>query len=105
MGTDNGTPVEYIRIGLSWTHLLKRLVYQVQKDLDLGDLELDAGRDSRLLSDQLRQVRSMCVEIQFSIRWHLPSQNLSNRTYFRVRAVDSSRHVPPFGRETCQKVL
>lgn len=41
MGTDNGTPVEYIRIGLSWTHLLKRLVCQVQRDLDLGGLPVN----------------------------------------------------------------
>jgi len=66
MGIDNGTPVGYIRIGLSWTHLLKLLVHQVQKDLGLGDLELNAGRDSRLLSDQFRQVRPMNVETQFS---------------------------------------
>lgn len=68
MGTDNGTPVEYIRIGLSWTHLLKLLVYQAQKDLGLGDFELDAGQVSRVLSNQLRQVRPMYFEIQFSIR-------------------------------------
>ena len=68
MGTDNGTPVEYIRIGLSSTHLSKLLVYQVQKDLGLGDFELDAGQDSRLLSNQRRQVRPMYFEIQFSIR-------------------------------------
>ena len=104
MGTDNRTPVEYIHIGLSWTHLLKPLVYQLQKDLHLGDSELDAGRDSKLLSDKLLQVRPMCVETQFSTRWQLPSHNLSTRTYFRVSAVDSSRHVPPFWQGNMSKI-
>ena len=63
MGTDNGTLVEYIHNGLSWMHLSKLLVYQVQKDLGLEDLGLDAVRDSRFVSDRLRQIRLMYVEI------------------------------------------
>lgn len=49
-------------------HFLLLLVYQVQKDLVLEDLELDPLRDLGLVSDQLLQIRPMPVETQFLIR-------------------------------------
>ena len=86
-------------------HPSKRLAYQAQKDLDLGDLELDIGRNSMLSPDQLRQVRPMCVETQLLIRWEIPSHGSSPRTCLSVRAVGSSRHNSSRGEGQCQKAL
>ena len=41
--TDNETPVECIHTGLAWTHLSARHAHPVQRGLDPGDIELDAG--------------------------------------------------------------